>query len=78
MDMNHNGVKSDSISNGLNILESPKVVLIEEGDGDDESQALLGPDNSRLLNGSEKPKRKVQWMDRNGDKLAEILEFQPR
>lgn len=76
--MNHNGVKSDSISNGLNILESPKVVLIEEGDGDDESQALLGHDNSRLSNGSEKPKRKVQWMDRNGDKLAEILEFQPR
>ncbi|KAI3459537.1 hypothetical protein Pfo_016200 [Paulownia fortunei] len=78
MDMNLKGVKIDASNNGLNSLESPKVVMIEESDGVDESQALLPSENGGLSKKSEKPKRKVQWLDKNGDKLAEILEFQPR
>lgn len=46
----------------------------ENGDEDDGLRSLLSP--LRV----EKPKsvgRKVQWNDMNGDKLVEILEFQP-
>ncbi|KAK6145919.1 hypothetical protein DH2020_019788 [Rehmannia glutinosa] len=78
MDMNHNGLKIDVCNNGVNSLESPKVVMIEESDVDDESQALLASENGGLSKGSEKPKRKVQWSDSSGDKLAQIMEFQPR
>ncbi|KAG6394880.1 hypothetical protein SASPL_145470 [Salvia splendens] len=70
MDMSINGVKIEV----NNSLESPKVVMIEESD---ESKALLPSSNGGLANKSDKPKRKVHWMDNNGDKLAEILEFQP-
>ncbi|PIN17918.1 hypothetical protein CDL12_09418 [Handroanthus impetiginosus] len=73
MDKNHKGVKIDEINN----LESPKVVMIEESDGEDESQALLPSDKGELSTKPEKPRRKVQWLDRNGHKLAEIVEFQP-
>ncbi|KAL8486687.1 hypothetical protein ACS0TY_022927 [Phlomoides rotata] len=78
MDMNHNGLKIDASSNGVSsTLESPKVAMIEESDGDDDSKALLLCKNGGLSKKSEKPKRKVQWLDKNGDKLAQILEFQP-
>ncbi|KAL3812438.1 hypothetical protein ACJIZ3_013706 [Penstemon smallii] len=49
-------------------VESPKVDVVSNGesdDGEDESQSLL------LVT------KKVKWLDWNGDKLAEILEFQP-
>ncbi|KAA8527801.1 hypothetical protein F0562_035330 [Nyssa sinensis] len=29
-----------------------------------------------ILRKSEKPRRKVQWNDKNGNKLAEVLEFE--
>ncbi|KAH6768437.1 hypothetical protein C2S51_013773 [Perilla frutescens var. frutescens] len=74
MDMNNNGLKIEVNNNGLSSLESPKVVMIEESD---ESKALLPSINGGLSKNSDKPKRKVHWMDKNGDKLAEILEFQP-
>ena len=78
MDMNINGLKIDSSNNGVSsIMESPKVARIEESDGEDDSKALLLCDNGGLKKKSEKPKRKVQWLDKNGDKLAQILEFQP-
>ncbi|KAI3469814.1 hypothetical protein Pfo_026477 [Paulownia fortunei] len=69
MDMNHHSLKSDVNTNNLHSVESPKAVVNGESHGDDESQSLLKK--------SEKPRRKVQWLDKNGDKLAEILEFQP-
>lgn len=75
MDMSNNGLKIEVNNNVLSSLESPKVVMIEEND---ESKALLPSNNGGLAKKSDKPKRKVQWMDKNGDKLAEILEFQPR
>ncbi|KAL1561704.1 hypothetical protein AAHA92_04374 [Salvia divinorum] len=75
MNMSNNGLKIEVNNGVLSSLESPKVVAIEECD---ETKALLLPSNNGGLgNKSDKPKRKVQWMDKNGDKLAEILEFQP-
>ncbi|GFQ08632.1 hypothetical protein PHJA_003007200 [Phtheirospermum japonicum] len=68
MDMNHNILKSVVNTNDLHIVEPPKNE--ERECDDDESQTLLSKK-------SEIPKRKVQWLDKNGDKLAEILEFQP-
>ncbi|KAL3828281.1 hypothetical protein ACJIZ3_017083 [Penstemon smallii] len=77
--MNHKGAKSDEHSNDLKVLESPKTIVLNgESDGEDESESLL---HSKKVGGLskklEKPRRKVQWLDNNGDKLAEILEFQP-
>ncbi|KAL3634451.1 hypothetical protein CASFOL_021505 [Castilleja foliolosa] len=80
MDMknNHNGLKTDvSDNNGIDSLEPPNIVMIDESDVDDESQALLSAEDGGLSKISEKPKRKVQWLDSSGDKLAQILEFQP-
>jgi hypothetical protein len=45
---------------------------------DDESRSLLLPKRGGLSKNSGKPRMKVQWNDKNGDKLAEVLEFQPR
>ena len=56
----------------VNDDESQRLLLLKEDDDeneDDESQSLLPDRNTR---------RKVQWNDINGNKLAEILEFQPR
>lgn len=46
-------------------------------DNDDETQLLLPPLKGGLSKKSGKPRLKVQWNDKNGDKLAEVLEFQP-
>jgi len=54
----------------------------EEEDGDGESKSLL--QSAKVANGGlakkrqKSSRRRVQWNDRNGDKLAEILEYQPR
>lgn len=44
---------------------------------DDESRLLLPSKKGGLLKKSGKPRMKVQWNDRNGNNLAEVLEFQP-
>lgn len=50
---------------------------ISKEDDDDESKLLLLPSKGGLSKKSGKPRLKVQWNDKNGDKLAEVLEFQP-
>ncbi|CAI9118079.1 OLC1v1019596C1 [Oldenlandia corymbosa var. corymbosa] len=64
----------------LNGLDSSKTALNGEREEEcDESQSLLPPKKGGLSKKkSGKPRRKVQWNDSNGDKLAEVLEFQPR
>nr|GMD65610.1 uncharacterized protein LOC114269027 [Ipomoea batatas] len=59
-------------------MESQKDVLNGEKEDEDESKSLLPSKRGGLLKKPVNPKLKVQWNDRNGDKLAEILEFQPR
>nr|GMD59787.1 hypothetical protein TEA_028947 [Ipomoea batatas] len=58
-------------------MESQKDVLNGEKEDEDESKSLLPSKRGGLLKKPVNPKLKVQWNDRNGDKLAEILEFQP-
>ncbi|KAL6971243.1 hypothetical protein U1Q18_030924 [Sarracenia purpurea var. burkii] len=74
-----NNVKKSSKSKPLVSVESEKVEL-NEGDEDNETKSLLPPPTTPrggLMKKSAKPRRKVQWNDRNGNKLAEVLEFQP-
>ncbi|KAK9672944.1 hypothetical protein RND81_12G136200 [Saponaria officinalis] len=60
----------------------PKRAGVEEsesskdGNFDDESQRLLQPKNCGILKDVAKIERKVQWNDSNGNKLAEVVEFQ--
>ncbi|CAA0818684.1 Unknown protein [Striga hermonthica] len=76
MDMNHKCLKADASNNGGSSFESPNVVTIES-DVDDESQGLLAAEDGNLSKNSGKPKRKVQWLDSSGDKLEQVMEFQP-
>ncbi|KAG9143053.1 hypothetical protein Leryth_006309 [Lithospermum erythrorhizon] len=63
--------------NGLGDAKNVNVISNgEEEEDDDEGQALL-PKEGALSEKCDKKRRKVQWNDRNGDKLAEILEFEP-
>ncbi|CAI0383104.1 unnamed protein product [Linum tenue] len=67
-----------------------KPLISKDGDevenqGDDgeeeeesESNSLLAPRKGGMSRKSEKVRRSVQWNDKNGQKLAEILEFEPR
>ncbi|KAE8725935.1 Actin-related protein 2/3 complex subunit 2 [Hibiscus syriacus] len=57
--------------------DSPKVEVHTNGDDYSESNTLLPPKKGGISRKSEKPERKVQWNDRNGNKLAEILVFEP-
>ncbi|KAF6145562.1 hypothetical protein GIB67_037595 [Kingdonia uniflora] len=59
-------------------LEFEKVEVNREEE--EELNVLLSPRKGGIMsNGVAKNSRKkVQWNDRNGDKLFEILEFQPR
>ncbi|KAL2555973.1 Hexose carrier protein hex6 [Forsythia ovata] len=79
MDMNGKDVKSHKINtNFVNGMESPKVGLNWESEGEDESRTFLPSKKGGLSKKSGKPRRRVQWFDKNGNKLAENLEFQPR
>lgn len=73
----YNGVSTVDAKN-LQGTECTKTVVNGESDGDDESRALLHPQKDRLPKQPEKPRRKVQWLDGNGEKLAQIVEFEPR
>ena len=69
-----NGAKNMPVTN----VDKPEVVLNGERENDDESKSLLPSRRGGLSKESGKPRRKVQWNDRNGDKLVQVLEFQPR
>lgn len=77
MDAKTKGVDGDENNKILHSLGSDNVILNGESDVDDDSQSLLPSKKDGLFKKSGKPKRKVQWLDRDGSKLAEILEFQP-
>ncbi|KAL3506181.1 hypothetical protein ACH5RR_031563 [Cinchona calisaya] len=75
--MDRNNSESDK-KEPLNGVNSQKDALNGEREEYNESQLLL-PSISKggLSKKSGKPRRKVQWNDKNGNKLAEVLEFQP-
>lgn len=65
----------------VSVGDSQKVELNGEIHEENETQSLLPPGPPRrggLSKKSGNPRRKVQWNDRNGNKLAEVVIFQPR
>ncbi|XP_058209955.1 uncharacterized protein LOC131322600 [Rhododendron vialii] len=64
----------------VSVGDSEKVELNGEIHEDNETQSLLPPGPPRrggLSKKSGNPQRKVQWNDINGNKLAEVVIFQP-
>lgn len=55
--------------------EARTVVLGNEKES--EAESLLPPRNGGISKEPTKTRRKVHWKDTYGNKLAEILEFQP-
>lgn len=66
--VNVNGNQEKSVMNGEKVEENEEH----------ESKKLLLPKQGGLSKKSGKKHRKVQWNDRNGHKLTEVLEYQPR
>ena len=71
-------------TNGLNnkplLAEETSVVennIIDDGEDYSESNSLLPPRRGGMSKNCDKVRRKVQWNDNNGNKLVEILEFEP-
>ena len=58
-------------------LDDQRVEGHENGGDDSETNSLLQR-RGGISRKSDKARRKVQWNDRNGNKLAEVLEFLPR
>lgn len=79
MDMVQKGVKeangykkSSSVSTDTQKLEDQA-----DGEEDSESHSLLPPRRGGMSRKSDKIRRKVQWNDKNGNNLVEVLEFEP-
>lgn len=70
-----NGCKTEAT---LDTGDSQKVEENVNGDEDSESNSLLPPRRGGMSRKSNKTRRKVQWNDRNGNNLVEVLEFEPR
>ncbi|XP_068327753.1 uncharacterized protein [Pyrus communis] len=69
-----NGCKTETTSD---TGDSQKVEENVNGDEDSESNSLLPPRRGGMSRKTNKTRRKVQWNDRNGNKLVEVLEFEP-
>lgn len=65
-------------NNALASTDSPKVDDHHvNGEEDSESNSLLPPRRGGMSRKSGKRPLKVQWNDKNGNKLAEVMEFEP-
>lgn len=72
-------VKSKSKIKPLLSLGSENVGLNGEIAGDEEKVSLLPPRRGGMSRSPGKPQlKKVQWSDKDGSKLAEVVEFQRR
>lgn len=69
-----NGLKNKPLMN----MDSPKVKGHADHSDCCELNFLLPPRRGGMSRNSEKVRRKVQWNDNNGNKLVEVLEFEPR
>ncbi|KAI9078826.1 hypothetical protein K1719_039284 [Acacia pycnantha] len=58
-------------------VDAEKIEDRTNGEDDSDSHSLLPPRRGGLSSKSNKTRRKVQWNDRNGNKLVEVLEFVP-
>lgn len=62
----------------LETVDSEKLDNHTDGEEYSESKSLLPPRKGGMSRKPDKTRRKVQWNDKNGDKLVEVLEFEPR
>ncbi|XP_042491745.1 uncharacterized protein LOC122071452 isoform X2 [Macadamia integrifolia] len=58
-------------------VEPQRSQVAPDKEEHDELNSLLSPRKGGMKKDPKKSRRKVQWNDRNGNKLVEILEFQP-
>ncbi|GMI64160.1 hypothetical protein like AT2G33390 [Hibiscus trionum] len=79
MDAVHHDVKdvNGHKNNNLSAMDSADTEDHTDGEDYSESNALLVPKRGGMSRKSDKTRRKVQWNDRNGNKLVEIMEFEP-
>ena len=72
-----NGCKESSMDS-----VDPKTEKLINGEAEEEEDSdcnsLLPPRRGGMSRKPDKIRRKVQWNDKNGNKLVEILEFEPR
>ncbi|ESR33563.1 hypothetical protein KPL70_001412 [Citrus sinensis] len=61
----------------LNTKESENFENETHGEEYSETKALLSSRRGGTARMSDKTRRKVQWNDKNGKKLAEVVEFEP-
>lgn len=59
-------------------MDGEKVEDHANGEDDSDSNSLLPPRRGGMSRNSDNTQRKVQWNDKNGNKLAEVLEYEPR
>ena len=64
--------------NSLGSVDPKTEKLINGGEEDCDCNSLLPPRRGGMSRKSDKVRRKVQWNDKNGNKLVEVLEFEPR
>ncbi|KAL8104865.1 uncharacterized protein LOC141679007 [Apium graveolens] len=73
--------KSDVKSNALSDVDSKTTSLLDADRKDEEEDEtttlLVPPRRGGLSRKVEKSQRKVMWNDNNGNKLAQVLEYQP-
>lgn len=75
MDTDAQDAKNEPLSG---TIDSQKDEERANGDEDSESNSLLPPRKGGISRKTNKTRRKVQWNDRNGNKLVEVLEYEPR
>lgn len=61
----------------LDPVDSPKGEDLSDGEEDSELNSLLPPKKGGMAKNPDQIRRKVQWNDNNGNKLAEVVEFEP-
>ncbi|GKV19111.1 hypothetical protein SLEP1_g29407 [Rubroshorea leprosula] len=61
----------------LDTVESPKGEDHTDGEEESESNSLLPPKKGGMSRKLDKTRRKVQWNDSNGNKLVEVVEYEP-
>lgn len=73
--------KSDVKSNALSDVDSKTISLLGDRKDEEEDETttlLVPPRRGGLSRKVDKTQRKVMWNDNNGNKLAQVLEYQPR
>ncbi|KAF5202275.1 Heterogeneous nuclear ribonucleoprotein [Thalictrum thalictroides] len=76
MENNHLNLNLNNTT--LSSLDPPKIDIVDkEEEEDEELKTLLSPPRGGMSKNPKKARQKVQWNDRTGNKLVEILEFQP-